>query len=313
VRSRPPVYLFFKSVGSKKYAESVLRTQKGYEKFSRRTLRRWEKDLKAGSLDSSGDEGSGGAAPSGAGADGVRTGTSFLGKIRRRGRVVNNAFEQRVMARLIAVTVINANKEARADVAVKNDPAARQIKVAGILANAFYNYATARVAAVAEQKCDMWKDDESIQKLKFSDHWVKNFIDRFDYSRQKITSVRTRSAFAHACARAPFARAAPHPSRPPSPHPLRPAEDEDRPPVARGCSGDHARDSDEHQVPRPRALRPLQHGRDARRVWPQSHARVRAQGRRALGRQPRQRGPRADDDRRDLMRRWARDAAQLHH
>ena len=57
-----------------------------------------------------------------------------------------------------------------------------------IKANVAFTYEIIRHAAKAVQKKLCWRDDERIQKLQFSDTWVKGFLNRNKFNRKKITS-----------------------------------------------------------------------------------------------------------------------------
>ena len=156
----------------------------GYGHFSRQVLGRWVKKHDAALRAAKGDDADAGDAAAPAEGD-------FLGKSERRGRTVNVEFEDDVIARLVVTTVGSAVKQARTSDDVRTGEISRADKFKTILASAFYSYEHARVAAKATQNCPKWKDDASVAKLKFSDHWVKLFIERVNFSRQVITSVRT--------------------------------------------------------------------------------------------------------------------------
>ena len=57
-----------------------------------------------------------------------------------------------------------------------------------IKANVAYTYEIIRYAAREVQSKLCWQDDEKIQALKFSDRWVKGFLNRNKFNRKKITS-----------------------------------------------------------------------------------------------------------------------------
>ena len=50
-----------------------------------------------------------------------------------------------------------------------------------------YNYAIIATAARKVQSDDKWTDDVEVQKLKFSNKWIRNFLLRCKMYRRKIT------------------------------------------------------------------------------------------------------------------------------
>ena len=112
---------------------------------------------------------------------------------RARGRRVNKDFEGKVMAKLVVITVRDADKKARADKDVKADPSIKPTVFQSIIASCMLNYSIIKLAAVEEQKNEQWKDDKAVQTLQFSDVWVNSFIRRFNFSRQAITKLNKSS------------------------------------------------------------------------------------------------------------------------
>jgi len=108
-----------------------------------------------------------------------------------RGRKVNNDFEAEVMEKLVYVAIDESFAEARRN-AVKNgstDPARRKETATVIIANCMHSYDVIRRAALSTQQSSRWMDDTTVNKLKFSDHWIHNFIKRFNFSRQAVTKT----------------------------------------------------------------------------------------------------------------------------
>jgi hypothetical protein len=155
--------------GSKKYATELIRKLPGYEKFSRPVLQRWRRNSRCAA--GSGDDG------------GTATGAreAVVGK---RGRKVNHRFEEDIMARLVVVGIDGSFKPAKG----LTGPS-RKLKTLSVIANCMHSYEVVRNAALDTQSSAQWKGDERVQKLQFSDHWVKAFIARFNFSYQVITKV----------------------------------------------------------------------------------------------------------------------------
>jgi hypothetical protein len=84
------------------------------------------------------------------------------------GRPVNVAFEDEVMQRLMFTTLKDG--------------------LAEVQASAAYTYDNIRMAAVSTAKEDAWKDDAKVKKLKFTNKWVKSFLDRRRLVRRKVTA-----------------------------------------------------------------------------------------------------------------------------
>ena len=159
-------------------------TLPGYEKFCRQKLGKMEKKEKAYNFAERDEQAMGEAV---IGDEAAPPKYAFLAKA-KRGRKTNGDFERDVMGRLVITVVVDANKEAKKDPEVKKNAAKREEVFAHIVANCFYSYGIARAAAQATQSSPKWKDDPSVKNLKFSDQWIKSFIDRFNFSRLAITS-----------------------------------------------------------------------------------------------------------------------------
>lgn len=56
-----------------------------------------------------------------------------------------------------------------------------------ILENIVYSYEVVRLAAAEVQKKDKWKEIRTVQDLKFSDHWIHDFLSRQGFSRRRCT------------------------------------------------------------------------------------------------------------------------------
>ena len=63
-------------------------------------------------------------------------------------------------------------------------------KFVEVLANCMFSYDVIKRAGTEAQKSDKWAEDSAVQKLKFSNCWVANFLKRLRYSRRKATGVR---------------------------------------------------------------------------------------------------------------------------
>ena len=53
--------------------------------------------------------------------------------------------------------------------------------------NATYSYAIIEAATKSVQKKSYWEDVDSVNKMKFTDKWVKGFLNRGQLYRRKIT------------------------------------------------------------------------------------------------------------------------------
>lgn len=60
-------------------------------------------------------------------------------------------------------------------------------KVVRVIVNVTYSYAIIVSAATAVQCMDELKNDEKVKNLKFSNKWVKSFLERGGLTRRKIT------------------------------------------------------------------------------------------------------------------------------
>jgi DDE superfamily endonuclease len=56
-----------------------------------------------------------------------------------------------------------------------------------VLVNVTYSYAIVATAARSVQGLELWRTDESVQKLQFSHKWIKGILNRGGMSRRKIT------------------------------------------------------------------------------------------------------------------------------
>lgn len=57
------------------------------------------------------------------------------------------------------------------------------------MVNVCYNYHIIRQSAEKVQKSQKWVEDDNIQKLKFSNPWISNFLTRAHFRRRKITTA----------------------------------------------------------------------------------------------------------------------------
>ena len=94
--------------------------------------------------------------------------------MRKRGPRVDLDFQREVWNSILLVICEKDESSGRISLRIK--------------ANVVYTYEIIRHAAKAVQKKLSWLDDVKIQKLKFSDKWVKRFLNRNKFNRKKITS-----------------------------------------------------------------------------------------------------------------------------
>lgn len=98
----------------------------------------------------------------------------FAGELGKRGPKINLDFQREVWGQIVlAVFVITPKGE-------------KKIKVKENIA---YTYAILRLAAQTVQRRLHWLDDEKVQKLKFSNHYLRDFLRRNLFSRRKVTTA----------------------------------------------------------------------------------------------------------------------------
>ena len=98
-------------------------------------------------------------------------------KIKKKsGPKVNVAFESMVWSELVLCAFVDVRKE--------NGTIEKLVK---ILHNVTYSYAIVREAAQRVHKQDEWLGDVGIQRLKFSNKWIRNFLKRRKVSKRGIS------------------------------------------------------------------------------------------------------------------------------
>ena len=63
------------------------------------------------------------------------------------------------------------------------------ISKAHVIVNVAYSYAIVAKAAKEVQEQDHWINNSIVQKLKFSPHWIRGFLNRASFRRRKITQA----------------------------------------------------------------------------------------------------------------------------
>jgi hypothetical protein len=92
---------------------------------------------------------------------------------RRRGRPVNHAFEEAVLSNLLYKELVKVG----------------EVEQVQVIANATYSYDVVREAALLTRMEAPWAGDPKIQKLKFSNKWVRRFLQRKGLHRRRVTAV----------------------------------------------------------------------------------------------------------------------------
>jgi len=71
------------------------------------------------------------------------------------------------------------------------EPSIQQTEVK-VLRSVAYSYEIIRVQALKVQNKERWRDDVGVQRLQFSNKWIKNFFDRHNVSRRRITREKKK-------------------------------------------------------------------------------------------------------------------------
>ena len=95
---------------------------------------------------------------------------------RTMGAPIDHDFESEVWARLIICAIEKSTDPLIPD----------KVKV---LYNVAYSGDSIRAAALSCQKLEKYAGNVTVQRLKFSNRWVKNFLQRRNFSRRRITRV----------------------------------------------------------------------------------------------------------------------------
>jgi hypothetical protein len=125
----------------------------------------------------------------------------------KKGRKVNNEFESDVWSNLVICVFENPEVAKQNNVEVEKLASAQETKKSKtetrtaatvtiqteddsgikILYNVTYSYDVIREQARAVQQDDKYRNDLYVQRLKFSNHWVLNFLKRRRFSWRRIT------------------------------------------------------------------------------------------------------------------------------
>lgn len=163
----------------------MIRSLPGYSAFTRIVLRRWSKKAAAAAAVAIDDDE----------MEMDDTKRALAAKEifeKKRGRTVNDEFESEVMTKLVYVALNDSFKAARKNTVPTADPKTRKNEAYVVMANCMHSYQVIRTAADSTRAIKKWQSDASVAKLKFSDHWIHDFIERFNFSRQVATKVRGR-------------------------------------------------------------------------------------------------------------------------
>jgi hypothetical protein len=189
IEQQETIYAVYLATGSKRETEGIVQGLSGYDKFSRASLRRWQRHANA----------------SASNVESTTTATSLSTSAvtwtpvqRPRGRPVQSKFEDALKLKLVFVSASDANSQARqlqSQQQIKSSsksstnavPFDRKATFAFVLGNCMHNYHTIHVAATELAQSPEWENDCQVQKLMFSDHWIHSFISRFNFRRQVIT------------------------------------------------------------------------------------------------------------------------------
>jgi hypothetical protein len=102
-----------------------------------------------------------------------------------RGRKPQLEFENALLQRLVYMVLEKSSEKLKDSL---NDEE-RENAMAGTVANCMYSYELVRLAAEEERTAERWKSDQAVQRLKFSDGWVRGVLDRYKFSRRRCTGV----------------------------------------------------------------------------------------------------------------------------
>ena len=110
----------------------------------------------------------------------------------KKGRKVAIEFEKDLWGELILVVYDKDDDEPKED--KQDEPKKKKTKgkesvgeKGKIVANVVYTYAIVVRAAEELQKSEKYKDDKLVQRFKFSNRWVRNFLHRNKFVRRRIT------------------------------------------------------------------------------------------------------------------------------
>ena len=95
------------------------------------------------------------------------------GPSKRRGKKVNLEFEAQIIGQMIYTEFENVNG----------------VELAIVKANVAHSYAVIQRAAEMVQALPQFKEDDKVQKLKFSRYWVRGFLRRAALRRRRVTAT----------------------------------------------------------------------------------------------------------------------------
>lgn len=191
------------SKGNKSFnaTANLIKQKPGYSKLSRQILKEWVAAAAAPTRPS--------------GVPGVLVLTTIS---KKRGKEPCWLFERAVLRRLMYCVLVAAEQRAAAE--CLEDTKRRRVAstfrtvAVRVIASGVWSYEIVRQAALRTQASAEFAGTTRVQELKFSDTWVKAFLDRCGLRKKRATAVSLQlSLCSSACSSAP-------PLTPPSPPPL---------------------------------------------------------------------------------------------